>query len=301
MQYGSFKLEAKNSCNDECSTKKYCISSDGSGVCSNNNLATAKFAVVPDFGTYDYLQLTLTGYNVTSDAEKTITLSFDRFGSPINRYTCYKSSNGSFGARFDRSSLSLTTGSSYYKDGVLNCTWTFNRYDLIWPMGVDLFKDDITQSISLYHDSQKVLVAPNITQLPIYHAQYLKCCNKVHGNGAFSLTFDQTDKQIRYRLYNWEYIKEMTITLTRQDGIGLKFVVHLYENVIYAYIINVYTYKNDQLMKPFVYAGKMCSWTTPLILGDTQISFDASTSVFDLQVEVNDVIVYDEKGVELKS
>uniref|UniRef100_T1JT06 Uncharacterized protein n=1 Tax=Tetranychus urticae TaxID=32264 RepID=T1JT06_TETUR len=206
------QVASKNSCNDECLTKTYCISSDGSSVCSKNNLVTAQFKVIPVFGQYDNLQITLKGYNVAPIDEKTIKVSFDKPHSHPNLnsiYSCYKPSFGSTCAKFDEGNYSVTTGSSYYMDGVLYCIWTFGIDDNIWPYRLDLIGSKYG-SISIYDDSMQVTVAEDNSQLPIYHAQYLKCCNKVHGNDQFVLTFDQTDKQIRYRLYYWKEKDDLT-------------------------------------------------------------------------------------------
>uniref|UniRef100_T1KAF7 CUB domain-containing protein n=1 Tax=Tetranychus urticae TaxID=32264 RepID=T1KAF7_TETUR len=295
----NFQVEAK--CNDDCLTKTYCISSDGSGVCSNNNLVTAQFKVIPVFGEYDYLQLTLKGYNVASNDEKTIKASIGKH--PANLYTCYKSSLGSTYARYDRGSFNSITGSSYYLDGVLYCTWIFNIDDPIWPQGLDLFKDS-SQSITLYHDSMGISVARDTSQLPIYHAQYLKCCNEVHGNDVFLLNFDQTEKQIRYQLYYWkDNGNQLTVTLTRKDGIKLQFESYRYAGVIKGYISNDTDRISidNQLIEPDIIDSEICSWATPFVLGDSSINIDASKSVFDLKVEVDMVTVYTEKGVQLKN
>uniref|UniRef100_T1KP69 Uncharacterized protein n=1 Tax=Tetranychus urticae TaxID=32264 RepID=T1KP69_TETUR len=261
-------IEANNSCNDECLTKTYCISSDGSGVCSANNLVTAQFQVISVFGKYDSLQLTLQGYNVALDL-----LTY----MPI-------------------------TGSSSYKDGVLSCTWTLNFNGNIWPKGADMIKD-IEQSITLYHDSKKVIVAQDISQLPIYHAQYLKCCNKVHGNERFLLSFDKTEKQIRYRLYYWKYSdNDMTVTLTRKDGSKLQFECFLKQDVR-GYISNgnEQIAVDQQITQSTVNNAEMCSWATPLVLGNSRISIDASTSDFDLQVFAGSIPVYNEQDVTLNN
>uniref|UniRef100_T1K735 Uncharacterized protein n=1 Tax=Tetranychus urticae TaxID=32264 RepID=T1K735_TETUR len=297
-------FEAKNSCNDECLTKTYCISNDGSGVCSENNLVTARFSVIPVFGKYDYLQITLTGYNVASDDAKTIKVSIDKPSFASNIYTCYKSSNGSTGARYDRGAYSLTTGSSDYMDDVLNCTWTFNIGDSIWPLGIDLMKDSL-QSVKLHSDSREVAVARDTSQLPIYHAQYVKCCNKVHGDDSFLLAFDQTEKQILYRLYYWKDImkNELTITLTSKYGIVLQFVCSFRTLDVEGYIGdgNKRFDLDKQIIKPYVYYDDMCSWATPFVLSTIKIGIDASISVFNLQVQVDGRIVYIEKDVRLKN
>uniref|UniRef100_T1JT07 Uncharacterized protein n=1 Tax=Tetranychus urticae TaxID=32264 RepID=T1JT07_TETUR len=293
-------FEAKSSCNDECLTKTYCISSEGSGVCSKNNLVTARFKVVPVFGKYDYLQITLKGYNVAPIVEKTIEVSFDNPHSHSNTnsiYSCYKPSLGSTYARFDEGNYSVTTGSSYYKESVLSCTWTFNIDDTIYPLNVDLIKDSY-QSISLHDDSKEVIVAQDTSQLPIYHAQYLKCCNKVHGN-EFLLTFDQTEEKIRYQLYYWKYnSKHLTVTLTTKEGIKLQFEC---ATDVDGYIINGTKRLpvDQQLIESQVIYSEICIWATPFVLGNSGITIDASTSVFDLHVEVESVTVYTEKDVVL--
>uniref|UniRef100_T1JT28 CUB domain-containing protein n=1 Tax=Tetranychus urticae TaxID=32264 RepID=T1JT28_TETUR len=297
----NFQVEAKNSCNDECLTKTYCLSSDGSGVCSKNNLATAQFKVEPIFGEFDYLQITLKGYNVAVDEEKTIKVSFDRPGRSSNIFTCYKSSLGSTYARFDRDTYSKTFGSSHYVDGVLYCTWTFNIFDSITPP--DMLRDS-SQSIALYSDSRKVTVANDTSQLPIYHAQYLKCCNKVHGNDAFRLTFDQTDKEIRYQLYYFKLDgSDLTVTLLRKDGTQLQFECYLYSNALKVRISNGSQHfsVDDQLMQRNIIFYEICSWATPFVVGNSMLSIDASTSVFDLRVEDDVGTVYTEKGVTLKN
>uniref|UniRef100_T1JT08 Uncharacterized protein n=1 Tax=Tetranychus urticae TaxID=32264 RepID=T1JT08_TETUR len=179
-------FEAEISCNDTCFTEEHCISSDGSGVCSDNNLVTAQFKVIPFFGTYDYLQLTLKSYNVTSDDEKTIKVSIEQPGYLGINYTCYKSSNGPTDASFDRGSYSLTTGSSSYMKGVLSCNWNFIINDGFWPERVARVRDS-SLSITLYDDSKGVLVAQDTSRFPSYHAQYLKSCDKVHGNDEWNV------------------------------------------------------------------------------------------------------------------
>uniref|UniRef100_T1KDP6 CUB domain-containing protein n=1 Tax=Tetranychus urticae TaxID=32264 RepID=T1KDP6_TETUR len=304
----TFKVEAEDSCYD-CLTKTYCISSDGSGVCSKHNLVKAKFQVLTtydidglDFYNQDLHQLTLKSYNVAPDEEKTIKVSFDKPGFSSNVYTCYKSSQGSTNARFHRGNDSYP-GSSSYDDGVLTCSWSFFIYQVIWPLhAVDLIKDG-SRSITLYHDSLKVTVAQDTSQLPIYHAQYYKCCNKVHGNDEFMLTFDRTKTQIRYRLYYWKNnVNKVNVTLTRKDGIKLQFQCYLHSHVKGYIIDGTQRFSVDrQLLEPDVTNAEICSWVTPFVLGDSRISIDSSSSVFDLQVEDDSGTVYTEKAVELKN
>uniref|UniRef100_T1JSX8 Uncharacterized protein n=1 Tax=Tetranychus urticae TaxID=32264 RepID=T1JSX8_TETUR len=281
-----------------CLSKTYCISSDGFGVCSKNNLVTAQFKVIPVFGEYDYLQLTLKGYNLRSDEEKTIKVSIEKSAILPSVYTCYKSPLGSTYARFDREPVSLITGSSYYTESILSCSWTFNIDDPVWPSYLDLITYT-TESITLYNDSRKVIVAQDTSQLPIYHAQYLKCCNKVHGDDNFLLTFDQNENQIRYRLYYWQYHgKKVTLILTRRDGIKLQFEC---DTRVDGHIINGTERVSiaQQLIQPEVIYSEICSWATPLVLGNSSTSIDASTTVFDLQVQFDSTTVYTVKGVTL--
>uniref|UniRef100_T1KP80 CUB domain-containing protein n=1 Tax=Tetranychus urticae TaxID=32264 RepID=T1KP80_TETUR len=298
----NLQVEANNSCNDECLTKTYCISSDGSGVCSTNNLVTASFQVIPVFGKYDSLQLTLQGYNVTVHDEATIKVRINPHRSRPYVYICHKSSDGQTDARLDLLTYMPITGSSSYKDGVLSCTWTLNIKGDNWPKGADVIKDS-KQAITLYHNSKKVIVAQDISQLPIYHAQYLKCCNKVHGNERFLLSFDKTEKQIRYRFYYWKYSgNDMTVTLTRKDGIKLQFECFLnYDVRGFISNGNEQIAVDQQITQSTVNNAEICSWATPLVLGDSRISLDASTNVFDLQVYLGSILVYNEQDVTLNN
>uniref|UniRef100_T1JT27 Uncharacterized protein n=1 Tax=Tetranychus urticae TaxID=32264 RepID=T1JT27_TETUR len=220
------------------------------------HLVTAKFKVMPVFGAYDYLQITLKGYNDHR-------IKWMMF---------------------------------------LSCSWVFNINDPIWPQGVDLLKDT-SKSIKLYKDTKEVIVAQDTSQLTIYHAQYLKCCNNAHGNDEVLVTFDRTDKEIRYRLYYWkDNYKKVTVTLTRKDGIQLQFECNLHADMN-GYISNdtERSSVDKQLIEPDVIYSEICSWATPFVLGDSRISNDAFNSVFYLKVSADYRTVYTEKDVTLKN
>uniref|UniRef100_T1JT09 Uncharacterized protein n=1 Tax=Tetranychus urticae TaxID=32264 RepID=T1JT09_TETUR len=275
------------------------------GICEGNGfhmVVTAQFKVVPVFGDYDHLQLTLKGFNVAQDAEKTLKVFIKQRFVLGNTYTCYKSSNGSTDTKYAIGTYSLTTGSSSYEEGVLSCSWTLMINHGNWPKRVDLFKDSL-QSITLYDDLAEILVAQDTSLFGSYHAQYLECCN-VHGNDQFLLTFDQTEKQIHYQLYHWkDNVNRVTVTLARKDGSQLEFSCYLNWNILDAHITNgtKLMYIGSQMIEPAVIRGEICSWATPFILGDSRISIDASTSVFDLQFAIDSLKVYTEKDVTLKN
>uniref|UniRef100_T1KP79 Uncharacterized protein n=1 Tax=Tetranychus urticae TaxID=32264 RepID=T1KP79_TETUR len=296
-------IEANNSCNDECLIKTYCISSDGSGVCSANNLVTAQFKVISVFGKYDNLQLTLESSNVPVYAEKLMKVNIRRGYSRESVFTCHKIADDLAYAQFDADNYAPITSTWSVKDGVVSCTWTLDMHELIWPQRVDMIKDS-QQSITLYDESHKVTVARDTSQLPIYHAQYLKCCNRVHGNDGFLLTFDQIEQQIRYRLYYWGHSgKHVTVSLTRKDGIELEFECYQDYGVL-GYIRNGterISVEQQITQTMSLNNNEVCSWATPFVLGDSSISIDASTTVFELKVREGDWTLYTEKDVVLKN
>uniref|UniRef100_T1KH03 CUB domain-containing protein n=1 Tax=Tetranychus urticae TaxID=32264 RepID=T1KH03_TETUR len=296
----------KNKCTDECLTKTYCLSNDGSTQCSKNNLVTAQFGVLKKSSSTEMLHLTLTGYNIEATKDHTVRLSF-RKNSAKTIFTCYKSPLGATKASVFQGSTEYGSGSSYYQQDLLTCSWIFSRSDPIWPAyynnPVDLISDK-SFALQLDYDTLNGTVAQDTSELPIYRMKFLKCCNHVYGTDNYLLIINQTDQTDFYAQVMDVKPSIMTIALTNVDKTVLAFKCYFKIPLIQGYIQNgtKSTTINDQLFDTYIYNSR-CSWSIHSYLNasSTHSSLDISKGTFNLQINSDDHLVYSEENISLRS
>lgn len=304
-----YLVSAKNSCTENCMSKTYCISAEDSENCSRNNLLTAKFTVVQKSSPNEYLQLTLTGYHIEPKETKTISVSLKDQSGLATSYSCTKTNSESTSCKVTTGAEDHVAGTSSYSNDVLSCSWVFNYEDDIWPKihnkPVDLINDD-SLSIVLNYGPRKVTVAQDTSELPIYKVNFLKCCNKVHGNDDYALTFKQTD-HVDYFL-QFTSIKNppnsASIVLRDPNGVEVMFECYFDSGYLKANILtasgNSSASVSEQLYDQHLTENR-CSWSSPLVISSEPGEINTTNTLFDLEVVADNAVVYAEKGVSLGS
>uniref|UniRef100_T1KVI3 Uncharacterized protein n=1 Tax=Tetranychus urticae TaxID=32264 RepID=T1KVI3_TETUR len=176
---------ALNTCNDECLSKTYCISRDGTSVCSKDNRFSAVFTMdqVED---KLYFSLTLTEYQIVPNKTHHGFGLILSSGSSTTTYYCKLHTHEPRSFVW-QNNQQKAGGTSQYTNNNLQCNWKATKTSNNWP----LFRIDdnyiiVSKYISLtlkYDDlnygPRSVVLANDTSELPFYRLQSLKCCNKV--------------------------------------------------------------------------------------------------------------------------
>uniref|UniRef100_T1K5C0 CUB domain-containing protein n=1 Tax=Tetranychus urticae TaxID=32264 RepID=T1K5C0_TETUR len=297
--------QSHNNCNDGCLTKTYCLSADGSDVCSNNNLVQVKFSVNELLQYKDYLNITLIGSQIEPADTRTISLQFYT-NTPVVTYSCTKSSLGSTSASIVQNGNTYTIGSSYYFENSLLCSWIMSKDDLSWPTyngrKIDLITDS-SYKLVLNSDSLNHLIARDTSQLPIYQMQFLKCCNQIHGTQDYQLIVKQADYSTTFYLYEVDStaVNNVAVSLSSSDNRSLTINCNLGYNSITG---TLRTDSNTESISGQLYSKYVdnyrCAWSQPFTIKSSYKPFETKNRVFDLKIVADNIVVYTESDVSLK-
>lgn len=306
--FNQLEAKSKNNCNDQCQTKSLSLSKDGLIGCSGANcLMEASFRsslingqIVFNINLigYDYASLKVPSY--------TIVLSGSTY---LTRYSCLL---GTYGA--DSSSATVTNGgrpytngSSQVRGGNLYCSWYMTFTDDIWPRAdgvrTQLFSDSDSK-ISFTVDGKTFALASDISTLPIYHLQSLKCCHKVHGNDKYSLIVNQNDEKTEFFIQGFD-LDTNIISVELDDSNGKKLVFDCYfgDYDLKGYLKTDTNLDDISSQISSDVNGKIakCFWSIPILIRESFSTYDTKNGVYDLKISSDGEIAYTESNLSLKN
>lgn len=303
-------VESKNTCNDECLSKTYCLSNDWTNDCSSILVKVKFTAIQSQSGFPDYLNITLIGYDIKPSDDQTIQLTVNKTNQSYKdnyhptSYCCHKSSLGSTVATVEHFYTEYDTGSSLYFNGLLYCNWIITPSDIVWPtfnwQPVD-FINDAFNSFQLSYGNHSSIVASNSSELPLYHVQFLGCCNEIYGDENHVFTF-QTSTSISYLLQLIGLTSEVTMISYIHDSFQVNFICNFASSSVNGTIefSNNSISIDDQIFDKYIVNGQ-CSWSTSLMFRVLSDNLLISNYIYQLMIVSDGVVVSIENNVAFKS
>uniref|UniRef100_T1L1J2 CUB domain-containing protein n=1 Tax=Tetranychus urticae TaxID=32264 RepID=T1L1J2_TETUR len=209
----------------------------------------------------NYLTIDLVGYNIKESEYQQVSVSITS-DPAVNKYYCERTVLGSTAAYYQSPHKQITNGSSIYRDNTLYCSWTMSRSDYIWPTNSNGNELDLE-----FNYNYDVLLANN--------DQTLMAAANIKDLPIYQMKF----LNCCYKVHGND--NDYVDAILKMDGQSASI--------------------NKQLLYSDVSNGKVCTWSIPLSIQGSFGKYDTSNRVYDLQISVDDINVYTEKGIPLKS
>uniref|UniRef100_T1KZE4 Uncharacterized protein n=1 Tax=Tetranychus urticae TaxID=32264 RepID=T1KZE4_TETUR len=304
---------SSKSCSPNCFASVYSLSNNAAkSECTSRAdcLVKATFRVIQRGAFDEAINLTVIAYGINTDTDRSVAFALHNSNERIE-YWCQSPRNGKPQAKVVQGSNStFLEGNAQNISNALVCHWTFGKDDYIWPTHANYSKinllNNLDYQISLVSDDVTKTVAWDLSKLPIYRMNFLRCCYKPHGGSDYLFLSNQTSQNTNFYLQAFPPVpKSMTVTLTNPNG-GEFSVTCNSSNTFNASV------KVDSQWEPIrdlryyeivkrdaPFPDFRCFWSQPVVLAESSGSLDTRDAKYNLEISSDNKPTYSESTVAL--
>uniref|UniRef100_T1KVH4 Uncharacterized protein n=2 Tax=Tetranychus urticae TaxID=32264 RepID=T1KVH4_TETUR len=304
---------ASKSCSPSCFTSVFSLANDTrKSECASrvNCLAQATFHVIQRGSFEEEVNITVVGYGLKHGVERTIAFTLNNTHEQIE-YLCQMTGQGKLQAMVIQGSKSnFPTNEVRNVSGALICQWTFGKDDYKWPTHANYSKINLLEArnyqISLRSDNVTKVVARDLSKLPIYRMNFLRCCYKPHGGLNYLFISNQTTHDTNFYLQAFPPIpKTMQVNLVNPKGGEFRIICNS-SNAFnasvkvgsrWAPMRDLRFYEIVKREAPF--PDFRCVWSQPLKLVESSGSIDTRNGRYNLEIMSDGKSTYREPTIGL--